>query len=151
VVESGLYGRLRSNAISPSRCLLRALASDLLQTFKRHPHTELSISVAALATVTAFVIKSVAHQFYKDLVAGKRPKLALMAPPQHGKSKAVNDFIAWLAGVNPDLKVIFSSFSDELGARANASSCSAPSSPTPSRGCSAAPWSASTIGCAIRA
>jgi hypothetical protein len=59
------------------------------------------------------------QQFYKDLIAGKRPKLALMAPPQHGKSKAVNDFTAWLAGVNPDIKVIFSSYSDELGARAN--------------------------------
>jgi hypothetical protein len=59
------------------------------------------------------------QQFYKDLIDGKRPKLALMAPPQHGKSKAVSDFIAWLAGVNPDLKVIFSSYSDELGARAN--------------------------------
>jgi hypothetical protein len=42
-----------------------------------------------------------------------------MAPPQHGKSKAMSDFIAWLAGVNPDIKVIFSSYSDELGARAN--------------------------------
>jgi hypothetical protein len=59
------------------------------------------------------------QQFYKDLIDGKRPKLALMAPPQHGKSKAVSDFIAWLAGVNPDLKVIFASYSDELGARAN--------------------------------
>jgi hypothetical protein len=59
------------------------------------------------------------QQFYKDLLDGKRPKLALMTPPQHGKSKAVNDFVAWLAGVNPDLKVIFSSYSDELGARAN--------------------------------
>ena len=38
------------------------------------------------------------QQFYEDLIAGKRTKLALMAPPQHGKSKAVNDFIAWLAG-----------------------------------------------------
>src|SRR6516162_7377724 len=42
------------------------------------------------------------QQFYKDLIDGKRPKLALMAPPQYGKSKAVSDFIAWLAGVNPD-------------------------------------------------
>jgi hypothetical protein len=44
------------------------------------------------------------QQFYKDLIEGKRPKLALMAPPQHGKSKAVSDFVAWLAGVNPDIK-----------------------------------------------
>ena len=58
-------------------------------------------------------------EFYKDLKAGKRPKLALMAPPQHGKSKAVNDFTAWVAGVNPNIKVIFTSYSDELGNRAN--------------------------------
>jgi hypothetical protein len=40
-------------------------------------------------------------------------------PPQHGKSKAVNDFVAWCAGVNPDIKVIFTSYSDELGNSAN--------------------------------
>jgi hypothetical protein len=27
--------------------------------------------------------------FYDDLIAGKRPKLAIAAPPQHGKSMAV--------------------------------------------------------------
>jgi hypothetical protein len=26
-----------------------------------------------------------------------------MTPPQHGKFRAVSDFIAWLAGVNPDI------------------------------------------------
>jgi hypothetical protein len=26
------------------------------------------------------------QRFYEDFVAGKRPRLALMAPPQHGKS-----------------------------------------------------------------
>jgi hypothetical protein len=57
--------------------------------------------------------------FYEDLIAGKRPKLALEAPPQHGKSRAVEDFVAWVAGKNPDLKTIFSSYSDELGNRAN--------------------------------
>jgi predicted phage terminase large subunit-like protein len=59
------------------------------------------------------------HRFYRDLKAGRRPKLALMAPPQHGKSTAVLDFIAWTAGKNPDLKTIFASYSDELGATAN--------------------------------
>jgi hypothetical protein len=34
------------------------------------------------------------NRFYRDLKAGRRPKLALMAPPQHGKSTAVLDFIA---------------------------------------------------------
>ena len=31
--------------------------------------------------------------FYKSLVAGERPKLAIAAPPQHGKSMAITDFI----------------------------------------------------------
>jgi hypothetical protein len=44
------------------------------------------------------------QHFYLDLVAGKRPQLALMAPPQHGKSWAATDFIAWVAGKNPNLK-----------------------------------------------
>jgi hypothetical protein len=57
--------------------------------------------------------------FYEDLIAGNRPKLALEAPPQHGKSAAVEDFMAWVAGKNPDLKTIFCSYSDDLGNRAN--------------------------------
>jgi predicted phage terminase large subunit-like protein len=59
------------------------------------------------------------NEFYNDLVAGRRPKLAIMAPPQHGKSLAVTDFITWLAGKNPNLKTIFASYSDELGVRTN--------------------------------
>lgn len=57
--------------------------------------------------------------FYNDLVAGKRPKLVIQAPPQHGKSVQVVDFISWLAGQNPDLRTIYTSFSDRLGVRAN--------------------------------
>ena len=59
------------------------------------------------------------QQFYLDLVAGKRPQLAIMAPPQHGKSWAATDFIAWVAGKNPNLKTIFASYSDDLGMRTN--------------------------------
>jgi hypothetical protein len=33
------------------------------------------------------------QQFYQDLIAGKRPRLAIGAPPQHGKSLAAEDFI----------------------------------------------------------
>jgi hypothetical protein len=44
------------------------------------------------------------QQFYYDLIAGKRPKLALMTGPQHGKSWAVADFAAWAAGQNPGAK-----------------------------------------------
>jgi hypothetical protein len=57
------------------------------------------------------------QQFYEDLRSGRRPKLAPMAPPQHGKSSIATDFIAWVAGRNPDLKTIFASYSDELGIR----------------------------------
>lgn len=59
------------------------------------------------------------QSFYDDLMAGKRPKLAMQAPPQHGKSKMVTDFVTWVAGKNPDLKTIYASFSERLGVRAN--------------------------------
>jgi predicted phage terminase large subunit-like protein len=45
--------------------------------------------------------------------------MAVCTPPQHGKSVAVVDFIAWLSGKNPELKTIYSSFSERLGVRAN--------------------------------
>src|SRR6266436_1388590 len=53
------------------------------------------------------------------MVAGKRPKLAISAPPQHGKSWAATDFIAYVAGKLPDRKTIFGSYSDDLGIRTN--------------------------------
>src|SRR5262245_842393 len=59
------------------------------------------------------------QQFYEDFAAGRRPKLALMAPPQHGKSGTAIDFIAWSSGKNPDIKTILASYSAELGVRAN--------------------------------
>lgn len=59
------------------------------------------------------------QQFYDDLVDGLRPKLVIEAPPQHGKSKMIVEFITWIAGKNPDLKTIYTSFSERLGVRAN--------------------------------
>jgi hypothetical protein len=59
------------------------------------------------------------EKFYDDLTAGKRPMLAIGSPPQHGKSWAATDLIAWVAGKNPDLKSIYASYSDELGTRTN--------------------------------
>lgn len=59
------------------------------------------------------------QQFYRNLVAGRRPKLALMTGPQHGKSWAATDFAAWVAGQNPDLKIIFAAYSEDLGRRTN--------------------------------
>lgn len=57
--------------------------------------------------------------FRDDMKAGKRPVLLVMAPPQHGKSKLTVDFASWLMGDDPDLRVIYASFSTSLGARAN--------------------------------
>jgi hypothetical protein len=39
------------------------------------------------------------QQFYEDFAAGRRPKLALTAPPQHGKSGTAIDFTAWSSGI----------------------------------------------------
>lgn len=59
------------------------------------------------------------QQFYTDLISGKRPKLVIQAPPQHGKSVQIIDFISWLAGKLPEYKTIYTSFSERLGTRAN--------------------------------
>jgi predicted phage terminase large subunit-like protein len=57
--------------------------------------------------------------FYHGLIHGKRPKLVIMAPPQHGKTETGTDFIAWLAGKQPDLKTMFATYSEELGGNVN--------------------------------
>jgi len=57
--------------------------------------------------------------FYSDLISGCRPKLVIEAPPQHGKSRMIVEFVTWMAGKNPDLKTIYTSFSESLGIRAN--------------------------------
>ena len=59
------------------------------------------------------------QEFYEDLIAGKRPKLILEAPPQHGKTRNIQDFLSWVAGKSPDLKQIYASFSSDLGVDAN--------------------------------
>jgi hypothetical protein len=59
------------------------------------------------------------QRFYRSLIKGERPKLVLMAPPQHGKTEQITDFIAWVVGNRPELKTIFASYSDELGVDVN--------------------------------
>ena len=59
------------------------------------------------------------QQFYYDMLDGLRPALVLEAPPQHGKSWQVVDFISWIAGKQTDWRTIYASFSDDLGIRAN--------------------------------
>jgi len=63
----------------------------------------------------------IATQFYEELIAGQRPKYAIEAPPQHGKSTLVVDLISWVAGKHPDFKQMYTSFSERLGIRANLS------------------------------
>lgn len=59
------------------------------------------------------------QRFRDDLLAGRRPILAIVAPPQHGKSRMAVEFATWLSGGNPDIQTIYASFSDDLGVRAN--------------------------------
>ena len=59
------------------------------------------------------------QRFDRSLINGERPKVVLMAPPQHGKTEQVKDFTAWIAGKQPDWKTIFASYSDELGVAVN--------------------------------
>ena len=59
------------------------------------------------------------QQFFIDLKAGKRPVLFIQSPPQHGKSWAITDFIAWISGVWPELRTIYSSYSEKLSMRCN--------------------------------
>lgn len=59
------------------------------------------------------------QQFYVDLKSHQRPVLIIEAPPQHGKSRSVSEFLAWLMGKMPDLAIIYASYSDRLGVRAN--------------------------------
>lgn len=59
------------------------------------------------------------QRFYYALKRGERPILVFSAPPQHGKSRTVRDFTAWVMGQDPNLKTIFASFSGELGAGTN--------------------------------
>jgi predicted phage terminase large subunit-like protein len=59
------------------------------------------------------------QQFWVDYKAGKRPILIINTPPQHGKSWAVSDFCAWIIGLQPTIRIIYGSFSDNLGIRCN--------------------------------
>jgi phage terminase large subunit-like protein len=64
-------------------------------------------------------ISYILQDFYRDLSEGKRPKYIIEAPPQHGKTRNIQDAIAWMAGKNPNLKTIYASFSADLGVDCN--------------------------------
>ena len=59
------------------------------------------------------------QDFVEDLIAGLKPVLIIGAPPQHGKSRQIIELIAWILGRYPNLRTIYTSFSERLGVRAN--------------------------------
>lgn len=72
------------------------------------------------------------QQFSEAFFAGTRPALAIQAPPQHGKSYQIIDFLSWILGKHtvfpetcgilknePGIREVYGSFSDRLGVRAN--------------------------------
>jgi predicted phage terminase large subunit-like protein len=59
------------------------------------------------------------QNFYEELVAGLAPVWVLEAPPQHGKTRQVTEFVCWLAGKQPHMRSILASYSDELGIGVN--------------------------------
>lgn len=66
-----------------------------------------------------YEVSQVLTEFKRELEAGNRPKYVIEAPPQHGKSVQIIDFISWLSGHLPDTRSIYTSFSERLGVRAN--------------------------------
>lgn len=59
------------------------------------------------------------QDFYTSYIKGERPILIINTPPQHGKSWSIADFITWMTGRDPTLRIIYGSFSDKLGIRCN--------------------------------
>lgn len=59
------------------------------------------------------------QNFYERLINNERPKLVIEAPPQHGKSRGLQDAISWMSGKQPDLRTLYASFSDDLGNKTN--------------------------------
>src|SRR6185436_18356180 len=91
-----------------------ALARESFWEFRKFMHPHL---------LTGWWIEETAHElqrFYEAFCRGERPKMVLESPPQHGKSMTATDFIAWVAGKNPDLAAIYASYAEDLGMKANA-------------------------------
>jgi predicted phage terminase large subunit-like protein len=61
------------------------------------------------------------QKFYVDYIKGLRPIIIINTPPQHGKSIALTDFISWVTGLIPSVRIIYASASENLGIRCNIS------------------------------
>jgi hypothetical protein len=111
----------KSRVLTQSQALFSPAAEDLLRqeckvcfwTFRRY------IRPAMKCGWWQHEIADELQGFYRSLMNGERPKLVLMAPPQHGKTEQVTDLLAWMAGKQPHLKTIFASYSEELGVKVN--------------------------------
>lgn len=105
--------KIDGNAIELITNLFHAKARENFYSFRQFIHPD--IATGWFQWQVALYLE----QFYRDFVAGKRPKLLLMSPPQHGKTAQVQDFIAWISGYNPNIKTVFTTYSDELSVSAN--------------------------------
>ncbi|MFC3227350.1 phage terminase large subunit [Marinibaculum pumilum] len=100
-------------------------SADLIEQLARHEARESFWAFRQYMRPTlvkgwwARLVAAELQQFLGQLIAGENPTLLLQAPPQHGKSWTVIDFLAWASGKHPHLRSIFASFSDRLGVRAN--------------------------------
>jgi predicted phage terminase large subunit-like protein len=104
---------LQYTNISLLKQLAIAEAQESFHAYRRYLHPDLLINWWQRE------LCRVMQQFKEDWEAGKRPKLLIESPPQHGKTFCVVDFITWMAGLHPECKTIYASFSDRLGVRAN--------------------------------
>jgi len=58
------------------------------------------------------------EQFYKDVKAGKQPRLMIFSPPRSGKSEIIsNNFPTWILGKEPTWEVIMASHTVDLPVR----------------------------------
>jgi predicted phage terminase large subunit-like protein len=111
----------KSRVFTQIRTLFSAIPGDLLReesktsfwAFRRYIRPTMKLGWWQRKVADDF------ERFCRSLINGERPKVVLMAPPQHGKTEQVTDLIAWLAGKRPHLKTIFASYSDELGVFVN--------------------------------
>jgi hypothetical protein len=111
----------KSRVFTQIRTLFSAVPGDLLReesktsfwAFRRYIRPTMKLGWWQRKVADDF------ERFCRSLINGERPKVVLMAPPQHGKTEQVTDLIAWLAGKRPHLKTIFASYSDELGVFVN--------------------------------
>ena len=51
---------------------------------------------------------------FEHVISSEQRKLCVSIPPGHAKSFTTNHFIAWQLGINPDCRIIITSYSDRL-------------------------------------